>query len=182
METLDLNLTYDLDTTRNPTEGHSVDVLLTLYLDDEKVGEASIRHEGKSPCGESVYSELSIEGDIPDWMEPKLRGILRESSESEIREWWDYNGSQWSEPVDEPEDDLQDEPDERHLYAVVRTAFHGGGIKGYAVSEESAGDWVEYLTRGTDCVCGCFGVVAVEGLDDLPENDGQYHDPYSLMK
>jgi hypothetical protein len=106
---------------------------------------------------------------------------LREAANSALREWWDYNGSQWTEPVDEPDDELVDEPDSEHQFSIVRTAFHGGGVIGYAISEESAKQHIASLLAGCDCTCGCYGVCPVGELEGLPVGDGKQHSPYSLM-
>lgn len=167
---------------RNASDGHCVDATITLSFDGVEIGKASVRHNGLSQCGEAFYSDVSFEGNIPKWLKAAAEESVKDYAHEEITDWWDYDGSNWSEPVDEPDEELADEPDDDHTFAVVKTAFHGGGIKGYAVSEESAEAWVEKLNAGSDCKCGCFGVCAVSDLKDLPSNDGNQHDPYSLMR
>lgn len=150
---------------RNAGEGHSVDAILTILVGD-KIGAARVRHYGLSPCGEAFFSDVIFD-DIPVWMQDEVAESVRDAAHDEIKAWWSYNGSEWSEPVDDPEDELVDEPDGDHQWAVVKTDFHGGGIEGYAVSEESAADHVKRLTAGTGCVCGCFGICDVAKLREM---------------
>ena len=177
---MEIEIDEEISTERNPSEGHSVDAVLTLSFDGKEIGTASVRCDGLAGCGESFCSDVHFEG-IPEWLRSAAGEAVREAACDEIRDWWDYNGSEWSEPVDEPDADLEDQPDDDHQWAVVGTAFHGKGVKGYAVSEESAEEWVAFLTSGTDCVCGCYGVVAVSDIESLPTNDGQQRDPYCLQ-
>ncbi len=132
-------------------------------------------------CGLSGCGEAHFEDNFDSKISEDDREELRDAAYQKVKAEWDYDGSNWSEPVDEPDDELVDEPDEEHPFAVVKTSFHGGGIKGYAVSEESAESWIARLNAGSDCKCGCYGVCPVSELNDLPSNDGNQHDPYSLM-
>ena len=65
-------------------------------------------------------------------------------------------------------------------YAVVKTAFHGGGILSLHVSAEAAEKAAKRF-KSADCTCGCCRVVPVTELDTVPEYDGTQR-PYDIAK
>lgn len=65
-------------------------------------------------------------------------------------------------------------------FAVVKTAFHGGGILSLHVSAEAA-ERAARRFRQRDCTCGCCRVVTVAELADVPEYDGTQK-PYDIAK
>jgi hypothetical protein len=129
---------------------------------------------GLSSCGEAFFSDnfSSALGD-------KEQEELRDAAYQRVKQEWDYDGSNWSEPVDEPDDKISEKADDEHQVAIVRTAFHGGGVRGYAVSEESANEWITHWNAGGDCKCGCYGVCPVSDIEDLPEAY-ETSDPYTI--
>jgi len=56
----------------------------------------------------------------------------------------------------------------RATHAVVRTAFHGGGVVSRHRSEEAALRSVRRYWGTCGCACGCVCVVPIEDLDQLP--------------
>lgn len=65
-------------------------------------------------------------------------------------------------------------------FAVVKTAFHGGGVISYHYSADQA-DRAARKFRQPDCSCGCCRVVPVAELATIPEYDGTQK-PYDLAK
>ena len=159
---MNIELDEEISTERNSTEGHSVDATLTLSFEGNEIGEATVRCNGLAGCGEAFFSEVSFSKDFPNWLQNETEKTVKDAAHDEVKEWWDYNGSNWSEPVEKPDDELVDEPDADHQWVVSRTEFHGGAIVGYAESEEVAQSWIEFKTAGTDCVCGCYGCYQLE--------------------
>lgn len=108
---------------------------------------------GLSGCGEASFDD-NLDDDLSDEEQEELRSAAADV----VMEHWNYDGSNWSEPVDEPESELTKEPDEDHKIGIARTEFHGGGVVGYAESEEDAEEWIKFLVQRTDCVCGCYDI------------------------
>ena len=131
---------------------------------------------GLSDCGEASFTDNFDGGITIDDQEE-----MRDAAYRKVKQEWDYDGSNWSEPVDEPDDELVDDPDDDHQIAVVKTAFHGGGVRGYATSKESAEEWIRFLTSGSDCKCGCFGTCEAREVGTLPEA-WEARDPRSIAK
>lgn len=94
-----------------------------------------------------------------DWLEFEE---LRTAAIEKVKKEWNYNGSQWSEPVDDPDVDMVDDPDDEHKTAIKWTEFHGGGVVGYVADEQEADRWIAWKNQGTDCVCGCYEVVEAD--------------------
>lgn len=68
-------------------------------------------------------------------------------------------------------------------WAVVRTAFHGGGIVSRHYTDAAAHKAAKRIATG-DCTCGCAGVVRRDRLADLESvdrNSSWTHDPYALV-
>ena len=131
---------------------------------------------GLSQCGEAFFEDnfdqLITDDDKED---------MRDAAYREVKRKWDYDGSNWSEPVDEPDDALVGDPDDDHQVAIVKTAFHGGGIRGYATSQECADAWIEYFNAGGGCKCGCFGTCVASEVENLP-CASDTHDPYTIAR
>lgn len=126
---------------------------------------------------EKDKTDEEIEDEIED-MELEVFDELKEAALSEVRKRWNYNGSNWTPPVERPDV----EPDDERIeggFAMVRTAFHGGGLIGWFPDEETADAWVDYKLQGSDCKCGCYCVVSDEDFDKLPTNANDLRDPYA---
>lgn len=60
-------------------------------------------------------------------------------------------------------------------YAIVRTAFHGGGVIAYTNSSAVA-QRVQRKNTQQQCDCGCCAIVTVKSLGNLPKYTGS--NPY----
>jgi hypothetical protein len=65
-------------------------------------------------------------------------------------------------------------------WAVVRTAFHGGGIVSRHTTEVLAERAAQRYAMA-DCECGCAGVLPLEEVDALPSHI-DIQDPYALAQ
>lgn len=65
-------------------------------------------------------------------------------------------------------------------FAVVKTAFHGGGILSLHISAEAA-ERAARKYKQNDCKCGCCRVVPITELAAVPEYDGTQK-PYDIAK
>lgn len=73
--------------------------------------------------------------------------------------------------------------DHRGPWRLVRSRFHGGGEISQHRSPLAAARALAAYTAGTDCTCGCAGIVAAE--DQLPGqecNDKNGYSPYALTE
>ena len=66
-------------------------------------------------------------------------------------------------------------------YAVIKTAFHGGGVVSYHKSLTAAEKACKKF-RGNNCICGCCAVVTIDKLQEIPEYTGNEFSPYTLCK
>lgn len=86
-------------------------------------------------------------------------------------------------------------------YAVVRTAYHGGGVESVHRSLAAA-DRAAEAYRSAGCICGCCGVLPITEearrampnhgrddcgeliplLDEIPAYTGNEFSPYSLRR
>lgn len=142
-------------------ENHCINCTGTFSVDGVAVGTAYVQHYGLSACGEAYYGEVCFDK-IPKWLQEKCGEAVRDFAHLAITKMWNYDGSNWSEPVDEPETELVDEADENHQWEVSRTEFHGGETVGFAESEEMANKWISFKIQNTNCVCGCYKISTVE--------------------
>jgi len=119
----------------------------------------SVRCNGLSSCGEAFCEPSNpFDHDEDDNEDYDAFEELRKAAIAEVKKHWNYNGSNWSEPVDEPDVELVDEQDDEHTVEITMTEFHGGKLVGYAASTEDAEAWIKHANQGTDCVCGCYEI------------------------
>lgn len=131
---------------------------------------------GLAACGEAFFEPGNPfdeydddDNETEEWLAYEE---LRQAALARVRSEWNYDGSNWSEPVDEPEEgQLVEEPEGPDAYAVVHTAFHGGGLVGYAKDEAHAEAWIRWKLQGNSCTCGCYCAVPAAEFDDLPTAD-----------
>jgi hypothetical protein len=151
---------------------------IEVYYDDEDHSATASRQingeyyscqcVGLAPWGGAIFDqENPFDEDDVEWAAWEE---LSQAALDEVRSRWNYNGSEWSEPVNDPEVEIVDEPDDDHQIAIVRTAFHGGGVIGYVDSEESADEWIQFKLQGTGCTCGCYCVVEASEVESLPDH------------
>ena len=70
-------------------------------------------------------------------------------------------------------------------FAVVRTAFHGGGVVSYHTSLAAA-ERAERSETNSSCCCGCCGIVpitiqAAKEMKKAGYFDGEYMDEITLL-
>lgn len=150
MEISEINVTYNGENNHEASASREIDG--TDY---------SVTCNGLSSCGEPFCEPSNpFEQYVDDEASEEWQAFeeLRQAAIKEVKKNWNYNGSNWSEPVDEPDVELVDEPDENHVVKISRTEFHGGRVIGYATSVEDAEAWIEHANQGTDCVCGCYEI------------------------
>ena len=78
----------------------------------------------------------------------------------------EFNSRKWSEVSDDLQALLYEHGNIECRWAVVRTAFHGGGVVSKHKSATAA--LLKARSGKSDCTCGCFTVIPASKIDSLP--------------
>lgn len=77
-----------------------------------------------------------------------------------------FNSRKWSDVVDCLQDLLEQHGDVNGNWAVVRTAFHGGGL--ISTHKTATAAILKARSMRSECACGCSVIERADAVDSLP--------------